>query len=286
MRIDVKTEPDLAALARIHLTYFWRHGRVPNLDDPQRFTELVQLRKLYDRDPRMPLMADKVAMKAVVADRLGQDWVVPMLWSGAALPTNLRFDQPVVVKSRHGCNQAVVVCSDAEWARALHHSRKWVAGFYGGWLDEWLYRHIPRGLLIEPFIGTAPNLPIDYKVYVFNGQATHVQGHVDRATRHRWALHDRDWRPLSEAGPVIARPSALSDMMAAAEELARGFDFVRVDFYQPARQPLFGEITFYPGSGLDPFDPPNLDFELGSLWLASKTATKLEAGKASYSLAA
>jgi hypothetical protein len=275
MPIYVRTERDLAALARIHLSYFWRHGRMPSLNDPQRFTELVQLRKLHDRDPRMPLMADKVEIKAFVTKRLGHDWVIPTLWSGAILPSDLRFDRPVIVKSRHGCNQAVVVRSDGDWTRAVHRSRKWMAGLYGGWLDEWLYRHIPRGLLVEPFIGAAVSLPTDYKVYVFHGQATHIQGHVDRATRHRWVLHDRDWCKLSRAGPTIARPSALSDMIAAAEELARGFEFARVDFYQPERQPLFGEITFYPGSGLDPFDPPELDFELGRLWLAEKKSTEV-----------
>ena len=56
-------------------------------------------------------------------------------------------------------------------------------------------------------------------------------------------------------------------MLSAAEELAHGFDFVRVDFYQPAEQPLFGEISFYPGSGLAPFDPPELDAAMGRLWL-------------------
>jgi hypothetical protein len=77
--------PDLATLIRIKLSYLWRHGRLPNLAYPTRFTELIQLRKLYDRDPRMPIMADKVAMKSIVADRLGRDWVVPMLWSGEQL---------------------------------------------------------------------------------------------------------------------------------------------------------------------------------------------------------
>jgi len=91
--------------------------------------------------------------------------------------------------------------------------------------------------------------------------------HLDRATDHRWIVHDRHWRALSATAPVIARPSALPAMIAAAEEMARDFSFARVDFYQPAAQPLFGEICFYPGSGLDRFDPPELDAEMGRLWL-------------------
>ena len=99
------------------------------------------------------------------------------------------------------------------------------------------------------------------------GEATHVQVHLYRGGRHRWVVHDRHWRPIAPGAPAIPRPSALGAMIDAAEALASAFDFARVDFYQPAAQPLFGEISFYPGSGLDPFDPPELDAEMGRSWL-------------------
>ena len=261
-------DPDVAALLRITLTYAWRHGRLPDLTDPTLFTELVQVRKLRDRDPRMPVMADKVAVKALVADRLGRDWMVPTLWSGERLPPHATWDQPVVVKSRHGCNQTLFLdAQPVDWPAARARTAMWMRKAYGAWLDEWLYGLIPRGLLIEPFIGSGPDLPIDYKFYVFDGRVTHIQVHVDRGRRHRWVIHDRYWRALADDAPAIAQPSALSAMIAAAEEMGRGFDFARVDLYQPGDRPLFGEISFYPGSGLDPFDPPELDAELGRLWL-------------------
>jgi hypothetical protein len=262
---------DHAARLRIGLTYLWRHGRLPNLADPTLFTELVQVRKLRDRDPRMALMSDKVAVKAIVGSRLGREWVVPMLWSGVALPPRSVGNGRLVVKARHGCNQNAFVGIDpGDWAAARTRSAKWMRGRYGWWLDEWLYGHIPRGLLVEPFIGRGAALPLDYKVFVFGGVATHVQVHLDRATRHRWIVHDRNWRAIADDAPSVSRPTALSAMIAAAEELGRDFDFARVDFYQPGDQPLFGEICFYPGSGLDPFDPPHLDGDMGRLWLAAQ----------------
>ena len=268
MHFDLAAQPDLASLLRVNLTYFWRHGRLPSLERPTRFTELVQLRKLYDRDVRMPIMADKVAMKSIVKERLGLEWVVPMLWSGGELPPESLWAQPIVIKARHGCNQNVVVRdAKADWSALRTSSERWTRRAYGRWLDEWLYTEIPRGLLIEPFIGTSGELPIDYKVYVFHGEATHVQAHLGRATDHRWVVHDRHWHALSGSAATVKRPSALAAMLAAAEVLAEGFSFVRVDFYQPDDHPLFGEMTFYPGSGLDPFDPPWLDQAMGRLWL-------------------
>lgn len=262
---------DPAALLRINLAYLWRHGRLPDLARPRLFTELVQLRKLADRDPRLPAMADKLAVKALVAERLGREWVVPTLWSGAALPPRSRWDRPIVVKARHGCNQNAFVWSRAaDWDATRAQAARWMRKAYGGWLDEWLYAHVPRGLLIEPFIGSGRILPVDYKVFVFGGRATHVQAHLDRGHRHRWIVHDRDWRAIAADAPAVPRPSALSAMIAGAEELGRGFEFVRVDFYQPGSAPLFGEMTFYPGSGLCPLDPPALDAEMGSLWLRAR----------------
>ncbi|UVO50415.1 hypothetical protein M0208_07745 [Sphingomonas sp. SUN019] len=259
---------DQSARLRVALTYLWRHNRLPNLANPTLFTELVQLRKLRDRDPRMPAMADKVAVKSVVAAQLGREWVIPMLWSGDLLPRHFPWECPVVVKSRHGCNQNVFVRhGPSDWSAARFSSARWMTRDYGWWLDEWLYAHIPRGLLIEPMIGNGSDLPIDYKIYVFGGQATHVQVHLGRERNHRWVMHDMNWRAIANNAPSVRRPTALLAMAAAAEHLAEGFSFARVDFYQPSDQPLFGEISFYPGSGLDVFDPPELDGEMGRLWL-------------------
>jgi hypothetical protein len=265
------TADSVAALLRINLTYLWRHRRLPKLDAPTLFTELVQLRKLRDRDMRMPAMADKVAVKALVGERLGRGWVVPTLWDGDLLPARSCWAEPIVVKSRHGCNQNLFLADGgaADWTAVRARAAGWLDRSYGGWLDEWLYTRIPRGVLIEPFVGVAGQLPVDYKFYVFGGRVSHVQVHLDRAHDHRWVVHDRDWTPIANGAPRIARPSALAEMIEAAEELARGMDFARVDLYQPGARPLFGEISFYPGSGLDPFDPPALDAIMGALWLGA-----------------
>lgn len=265
---------DPAAL-RIPIIYLWRHARLPDLADPQRFTELVQLRKLHDRDPMMPRLADKVGVKQLVADRIGDEWIVPTLWHGTTLPERPQWPQPFVVKSRHGCNQCAFVRSGGAtgWRALRRRASRWVRGGYAGcgWLDEWGYRGIPRGLLVEPFIGAGGRLPIDYKLYVFGGRVEYVQVHLDREHRHRWVVFDRDWRRVSsDRGDHPRPPASLARMIEAAEALAARFDFVRIDMYDIDGRPRFGEMTFYPGSGLDPFDPVGLDTEMGRLWLAAR----------------
>jgi hypothetical protein len=82
-------------------------------------------------------------------------------------------------------------------------------------------------------------------------------------------LFDRSWRRVSvaSADPDPVAPASLARMIVAAEVLAKGIDFLRVDLYEVGGRPLFGEMTFYPGSGLDRFDPVALDHELGAHWL-------------------
>lgn len=265
----------LSALARLHLTYLWRHHRRLSIARPTRFTELVQRRKLIDRDPRFPGLIDKLMVKQVVADLLGVEWVTPTLWSGTELPAVPPCAGVCVVKSRHGCGHMKVIDADtADWAIVQRTARSWLRRPYGEWLDEWGYRDVPRGLLIEPFVGTAPTLPIDYKLYVFNGRVEAVQVHLDRATDHRWSLFDRSWRKLSSGSEPndIGPPATLAQMIEGAETLGSSFDFVRIDFYDVGTVPRFGEMTFYPGSGLDRFDPPELDRVLGQFWLAPPVA--------------
>lgn len=274
-RVSEKSAPSLPMLARVHLAYAWRHRRPLDLDDPQRFTELVQRRKLYGHDPRLPLLIDKVNAKRVVAQQLGEEWVTPTWWSGQTLPPEPCWPGPFVIKSRHGCNQRRFVRHGTEnWAAIRRAAAGWMRRDYGFWLGEHGYRGIPRGLLVEPFVGNGGMLPIDYKLYVFHGQVSFIQVHLGREDDHRWLVFDRDWCRVSSltADSDPSPPVSLMRMIEGAEVLGRGFDFVRIDFYEVGEQPRFGEMTFYPGSGLDPFDPPELDLMMGALWLRGYAA--------------
>ena len=263
---------------RIWLSYLWRHRRAPRLANPRRFTELVQRRKMVCRDPLFPLLSDKIAVKPWVADRIGNAMVTPTLWQDDALPATPPAPLPFVVKARHGCRQNAFVTTDdpADWERLRRRTARWMRRGYGRWTDEWGYRGITRGLLIEPYLGGANGaLPVDYKLYVFDGRARFVQVHSGRQAAgagSRWRLFDTDWRPMSTAAKADdshARPVSFARMVDLAETLGAGFDFVRVDCYDIAGEARFGEMSFYPGAGFDRFDPDALDLELGRLWLAA-----------------
>jgi hypothetical protein len=60
----------------------------------------------------------------------------------------------------------------------------------------------------------------------------------------------------------------LNEMIAAAERLGRGLDFVRVDLYHSTYGVMLGEITLYPESGVQnsPTACPHFNQWLSGFW--------------------
>jgi len=59
-------------------------------------------------------------------------------------------------------------------------------------------------------------------------------------------------------------------MIALAEDVARGIDFVRVDLYSTPRAPLVGELTMTHGAGMWCFPDKKFDRLLGQKWKLPK----------------
>lgn len=259
-----------------HRGYWREFKRLPNVFRPKKFSEKIQLRKIVDRDPRLHIYADKVLVKEFVRKTLGDNWIIPTLWHGKKLPPRDQrlWPIPFVVKANHGSGWNIFVRSEAErdWLLIEKNCAAWMAEKYGVSNGEWGYFSIDAQILIEPFMSESQDLPIDYKFWTFNGKVSFIQVDVGRTKLRRQAFYDCNWNLLpiafmipGESTPT-RRPVSLEKMIAAAEVLAEGFSFVRVDLYEVNDNPLFGEMTFYPGSGYCPFIPSEWDSKAGALW--------------------
>lgn len=116
--------------------------------------------------------------------------------------------------------------------------------------------------------------PKDYKVYCFNGVAKFVMICIGREKggHPRFCFFDRNWeeRKYSKAAlnmtPIkIEKPDCIEKMFDIAENLAKPFPFVRVDFYISNNKIYFGELTFTPAGGLDVDYPEDVDRMLGDM---------------------
>jgi hypothetical protein len=171
----------------IALQYHHHVGVFPNLKRPRTFSEKLQYRKLHDRDPRLPLYVDKLAVKDIVAGILEPEWIIPTLWSGAD-PALIPFDTlapPYVVKANHAseCNEFVLDAQAVDRARIQALAAEWLALDYGRRYHEWAYTRAPRRILVEPYVGVGcATLPVDYKFMVFHGTVHHVGVTTGRGT--------------------------------------------------------------------------------------------------------
>lgn len=70
-----------------------------------------------------------------------------------------------------------------------------------------------------------------------------------------------DEKPLER---TLEKPANYEQLKAVAEKLAAPFPHARIDLYDQDGKILFGEITFFDGSGYMKFDPDEFDFMMGS----------------------
>jgi hypothetical protein len=275
----------LPAKAHVALDHLRNHGKLPNLEPPSTFSEKIAYRKLYDRDPRIPPLVDKITAKEQMASRFGADFVIPTL---ATFESEAEIDfaalpYPCVVKPNHASGFNVFLrersANEGEVRRRLgrllryRHERA---------SEEWAYSQIAPRLLVEPWlvepslvdsqVEGGPHGLIDYKFHTFGGRVFSIQVDVDRYTNHRRSFFDPSWTPMQfellypRATYEIPRPVALKEMLHYAAKIGEAFAYVRVDLYEVAGKVKFGEVTFYPGAGLEVFNPPEFDALFGVLW--------------------
>lgn len=111
----------------------------------------------------------------------------------------------------------------------------------------------------------------DYKFFCFNGNVKFFKVDFGRFVEHHANYYspegtllefgEKDFKPVPEH-PIVL-PVNLNAMIALAEKLATNIPFLRVDFYNINGKIYFGELTFYPASGLSHWTPEAWDEKLG-----------------------
>lgn len=267
--------PDSVYLRLKYRLYF---GRKLHLDDPRTFNEKLQWLKLHDRKPEYTMMVDKIEVKKWVAQKIGEEYVIPTLgvWN---TPGEIDFDalpDRFVLKCNHDSG-GLCICSD----KSKLDRRKAVAGLRKGLRRnyflagrEWPYRDVARKVFAERYMADESGYELkDYKIFCFAGVPRYIQVDFDRyaATGHKRNIYDPDWKLMDWElqYPRDARreipPPDLENMLRLARILSAGVPFLRVDFYSVNRRIYFGECTFFPGSGFERFMPEIRDAELGDL---------------------
>lgn len=270
----------------LQLLYRFKMGHRLDLNHPKTFTEKIQWLKLYNRRPEYTLMVDKYVVKKYVADIIGEKYIIPTLgvWDK---PEDIDWDalpNEFVLKTTHGGGSGgVVICKDKKTFdrnKAILTLRDSMNGDIYRSLREWPYKDVKKRVLAEKYMAPKDmvNNPIydlsDYKFFCFNGEPKYCQVIRDRHSKESIDFYDMNWRhqefvglnPIASNGiNPVPRPLLLDDMICICHKLSENMKFVRIDMYVIDNRIYFGEITFYPASGMGLFNPDKWNEELGNL---------------------
>ena len=249
-----------------------------DLEHPKAYTAKLQWLKIHDRKDLYTILADKAAVRDYIKDKLGEEYLVPVFaiynsvdeidWD--ALPE--RF----VLKCTHGsgCN---IICTDKgslDVEKAKKKLSEWMKHSWFWFGREWTYKNITPRIICEHYIESSQGeTPNDYKFLCFNGEPGLMQLHMNRyKSNYTMDYYDMDWNKtdITKRGTAISaekaqKPQNFEKMKELAGFLAKDTYFSRIDFYNLDGKIYFGEITFFPTSGLSPFDNYEDDLMMGNL---------------------
>lgn len=257
--------------------YYKSFGHQPQLNPPITFNEHIIHRILFDRDPRLKIVCDKIRAKEFIRERVDQSYPVSTLgiWDEPRQITWDRWPERFVLKSNHASGTIAVVPPGPE--RDIDHltakAEQWLAYDYFDVSFEWGYRGMQRRLLAEPLLLSPSGGPVtEVQVFTFHGHAALIRfltGTKGRDRAQCW--FDATGRRLviqtiTPDSDVDLEDDLRTEMVQVAEAIAHDFSSMRVDFFLTADGLRIGELTPYNQAGKQAWRSPELDAVLGRLW--------------------
>ena len=275
----IKSNPDIDIKKEIANWYEVYTGKSIDLDHPKTFNEKIQWLKLYDSTQLKGTLSDKYLVRDYVRNVIGGQYLVPLcgVWNSFDEIDYGQLPEKFVLKCTHGSgtNEIIDLKDSIEYSALKEKFQSWIRINYAYACGlEMHYQYITPKIIAEEYLQTSDGSDLrDYKVHVFDGQAKLIQVDIDRMHNHRRNLYTREWEyiPCSILYPTapevqVERPKCLAELIRVSELLAKGFIYVRTDFYIVGSHIYFGEMTFTHGSGVEPFIPETFNMEMGS-WI-------------------
>ena len=247
-------------------------GKELNLEQPVTYTEKLQWLKLYDQRPEYTRMVDKYEVKKYVAEKLGEEYIIPVIgvWERVE---DIDFDalpQRFVLKTTHDSG-GIVICKDKDTLdipAAQKKLRYFLNRDYFDHKREWPYKHVKHRIIAEPYMEDSRFAELrDYKFFTFGGvpKVLYIAQGRGRGEPTVADFFDMDFNHLpfaidhDMAATPPEKPERFEEMKRFAALLSEGTPQLRVDFYEVDGRIYFGEMTFFHCSGLNPFHPEEWD---------------------------
>ena len=266
---------------RAYLKFLYRicMGRRLDLKNPRFYNEKLQWLKLNDRKEIYHTMADKYDVRKYIADTIGNQYLIKCYGIYDSVD-EIDFDalpDSFVLKCTHDSG-SVEICRDKknfDTDGAVSRLRQACKRNYYAAYREWSYKGLKPRIIAEEYMEDETGDLKDYKIMCFNGKAKVIEVHENRFLKgavHTQTFYDTDWNILDIAQEGLEpctehrdRPECLDKMIELSEKIAADMYHARIDWYLLNGRILFGEITFYDGSGFEKFLKDEQELYLGDL---------------------
>lgn len=249
-----------------------------NLKTPKSFNEKLQWLKLYDRNPKYCNLADKYLVREFVKETIGEQYLVPLIavYDNADEINWDNLPSKFVLKCNHASGRNII-CNNKKYLniiKAKNELNKWINQNFFWHGREWVYKNIKPRIVAEKLLGQNGEILLDYKFMCFNGEPKCMFVCSERYSDDglKVDFYDMNWnhmpfeRQYKNSKNTLLKPKGFDKMVELSRTLSNEIPFVRVDFYDIDGKIYFGELTFFPGNGMEEFTPKYYDELLGS-WI-------------------
>lgn len=268
----------------IKRSFYENHGYHLNLENPKTLNEKIQWLKLNDRTELHTHCADKIKVREVIKEELGEKYLIPLVFVSENiedLTVDILPNFPFIIKTNHDSGSYFIVKNkESIDLRSIKEKlKKALRNNYYFYSKEWQYKNIQPKILIEKLLlDLNGNIPRDYKLHCIHGKVEMISVDLDRGTRsHRRNWYNKDWKklPFDWASTIngvktiqtdkdVSKPICLDEMIRESERISNLFKYVRVDWYELNGKLYFGELTFHHDSGMKPIEPYEYDLKYGN----------------------
>ena len=264
----------------LKIMYFYHMKKRLNFENVTTFNEKLQWLKLHDRKEIYTTMVDKYEVKKYVADLIGGEHVVPtygIYESYNEIDFDVLPNQFVLKVTHYGGSRGVFIIKDKNtinYSNIENEIEKLLKENLYNYSREWPYKNVKPRIIIEKYMKNEDEEELkDYKLFCFNGKPKIILVCSERFSSSNMCetWFDEDWNLMDiiegnhRVDKNIKPPQSFKKMKYLASQLSKNIPFVRIDFYEVNSKIYFGEMTFFPASGFEKFEPKEWDKKLGEM---------------------
>lgn len=244
-----------------------------NKNDIKYFGEKIQWLKLYGHLEKYNDYVDKYLVREYIKKSIGEKYLIPLLgvYNNSSEIVYDELPDKFVLKINNGSAMNIIVKDKNKINKEKINKKldKWLKNDYSKIKKEYQYKNVERKIICEKYISDSNGELIDYKFFCFDGEPLFVKADLDRFTEHKVNFYDMNWNFIDmresfykNCNRNVSKPDNFDEMVEIAKILSKDFQFVRVDLYDVDGNIYFGELTFTPASGKNPFYPLEKDVEI------------------------